>query len=87
MIALLSRTRSSSSSFPTRSPIFRLGTAVILSTIKLLRRLKPFRSEGSMRSRKSGASVGSVVKAHTVTEAVASNASSWITTAGRGFPA
>ena len=35
----------------------------------------------------SGASVGFVVNAETVTESVASNLSSWITPTGRGVPA
>ena len=37
-------------------------------------------------SRIRGASVGSVVKAHTVTESVASKRSSWTITTGRGLP-
>jgi hypothetical protein len=40
-----------------------------------------------MGMRSNGASVGSVVKAQTVTESVASKRSSWMMTTGRGFPA
>lgn len=59
---------------------------VILSTIRLQGSRSPLTLSGSMRSRNSGASVGSVVKAHTVTESVASNRLSCTITTGRGLP-
>jgi len=72
---------------PTCSPIFVLGTVVTLSTIKRQTVRSPLLSLGLMRSRKRGASVGSVVNAHTVMESVMSKRSSWRITTGRGFPA
>src|SRR5690348_13924707 len=42
---------------------------------------------GSTGRRNKGASVSSVVKAHTVIESVASKLSSWTMTTGRGLPA
>jgi hypothetical protein len=70
-----------------REPSFSFRTVVKLSTIRLLAARNPFRSLGSTRMRKSGASVGPVVKTQIVTESVASNSSSYTITAGRGFPA
>lgn len=55
--------------------------------MRLLGSRSPLRGSGSTRKRINGASVGSVVKAHTVTEVVASKRSSWTITTGRGFPA
>ncbi len=81
-----SRTISSSLSRPTRSPSLARGTVATLSTIRLQGSRSPFASSGSIRSRNSGASVGSVVNAHTVTESVASKRSSWMTATGRGLP-
>ena len=86
-IARFRRTRASSSSRPTYSPTLRRRTVVSLSTIRLLGSRSPFRSVGLTRIRKSGASVGSVVKAQIVTDEVASKWSSWMMTAGRGLPA
>jgi protein involved in polysaccharide export with SLBB domain len=86
-MARLSRSISSSSSRPIRDPSFVFGTVVILSTIRRLGERSPFRSVGSTGSRNSGASVASVVSAHTVMESVASNRSSCTITTGRGFPA
>ena len=80
-------TMSSSASRPIRSPSFDRETVVILSTINRLCSRKPLRSLGSTGIRIRGASVGSVVNAQMVTEAVASNRSSWMTTTGRGLPA
>ena len=67
-------------------PTFDLATVVILSTISRQGARSPLFASGSMSSRNSGASVGSVVKAQSVIEAVASNRSSWRMTAGRGLP-
>lgn len=77
---------SSSPSRPTLSPSLARGTVEILSTIRALVSRSPFVSSGIIGSRNSGAPVGSVVNAHTVTDAVASNRSSWTMTIGRGFP-
>ena len=60
---------------------------VILSTMRLHLSRSPLMSSGSTVSLMSGASVGSVVNAHTVTESVPSNLSSWTITTGRGLPA
>jgi len=49
---------------------------VILSTIRALEASRPFVWLGSIRTRNGGASVGSVVKAQMVIEAVASKLSS-----------
>jgi hypothetical protein len=76
----------SSLSRPMRSPSFERGMVVILSTITLQTSWSPLASFGSMRIRNRGASVGSVVKAQTVTESVASNRSSCTITTGRGLP-
>jgi len=86
MMARPNRTMSSSDSRPIRSPSLVRGTVVTLSTIRLLGSCSLFSSSGSTRSRIKGASVGSVVKAQTVTEAVASKRSSCTTTTGRGLP-
>jgi hypothetical protein len=63
------------------------GTVVILSTIRREGASKLFSAAGSIASRNNGASVGSEVKLHTVTDAVASKRSSWTITTGRGLPA
>lgn len=76
IMAWFSRTMSLSSSRPTCAPIFTFGTVVILSTMSRQLERKPLRSFGSTTRRKSGASVGSVVKAQIVMESVASNRSS-----------
>src|SRR6184192_1066279 len=68
--ARFSRTISSSARRPTHAPIFVFGTVVTLSAIKRHSTRSPLFSLGLMRSRKRGASVGSVVNAHTVTESV-----------------
>jgi hypothetical protein len=86
-MARSSRTMSSLDNRPTRSPSLERRMVVILSTMRLLTSISPFRRLGSMARRKSGATVASVVKAQMVTESVASKRSSWITTAGRGLPA
>jgi len=70
-----------------RLPSRDFGTVVILSTIKRHGARKPFASSGATRRRNSGASVGSVVKAATVIEAVPLSRSSCTMTTGRGFPA
>jgi hypothetical protein len=67
---------SSSARRPTRSPSFDRGTVVILSTINRLDSRIPVTSLASTSGRINGASVGSVVRAQTVTDAVASNRSS-----------
>lgn len=85
--ARFNRTISSSARRPTRAPIFAFGTVVILSTINRQTARSPLPWLGSRGSRNRGASVGSVVKAHTVMESVLSKRSSWRITAGRGFPA
>ena len=79
-------TMSSSARRPILSPIFNRGIVVILSTMRLLGWRSPFITSALMRMRSSGASVGSVVKAQTVTESVASKRSSWTMTIGRDFP-
>jgi hypothetical protein len=84
--ARFSRTTSSSASRPTRVPIFDFETVVILSNISRQTARSPLLSFGSTGNRNRGASVGSVVKAHTVIESVMSKRSSCIT-AGRGFSA
>ena len=61
---------------PFAAPIFAFGTVVILSTINRQTARRPFVLSGSMGKRNKGASVGSVVKAHIVTESVPSNRSS-----------
>jgi len=68
-------------------PSFPRETVVIVSTISRRGWRKPLRSFGSTARRKSGASVGSVVKAHTVTDDVASKRSSCTITTARGLPA
>jgi hypothetical protein len=78
---------SSSPSRPTRCRSLDRDTVVTLSTMRLLGSSSPLTESGSTGSRIMGASVGSVVKAQTVTDAVASNRSSWMITTGRGFPA
>ena len=86
-MARSSRTTSSLASRPTRSPSLERRTVVILSTIMLQASCRPFWALGSTNNRKRGASVGSVVNAHTVTESVASKRSSWTMTTGLGLPA
>ncbi len=60
---------------------------MILSTIRLLGSCRPFSSSGATGRRISGASVGSVVNAQTLTESVAPKRSSWMMTTGLGLPA
>ncbi|ORW28071.1 hypothetical protein AWB91_02340 [Mycobacterium paraense] len=62
------------------------GTVVTLSIISRLVSAKPVVSDGCTGMRSSGASTSLVVNGTTVTEAVASNRSSWMTTTGRDFP-
>jgi len=59
----------------------------ILSTISREDTRSPLVSLGSTARRNNGASVGFVVKAQKVTDAVASNRSSCKITTGRGLPA
>jgi hypothetical protein len=61
---------------PTRTPLFDFETVVILSTISRQTARSPLLSFGSTGNRNRGASVGSVVKAHTVIESVMSKRSS-----------
>jgi hypothetical protein len=68
-----SRTMSVSERRPTRAPRLALGMVVSLSTIRLLAWLSPLSEVGWIGMRNNGASVDSVVRAHTVTEFVASN--------------
>ena len=77
---------SSSDRRPTRSPSFERGTVVILSTISPLGWRIPVVLSASTAIRNNGASVWSVVNAQTVTDAVATNRSSWMMTTGRGLP-
>lgn len=70
-----------------REPTLDFETVVILSTISRHGARSPFPAFGSTSSRNSGASVGSVVNAQTVMEAVASKRSSYRMTTGRGLPA
>src|SRR6202521_793154 len=85
--ARFSLTTSSSFSLPIRLPSRAFGTVVILSIINRDALERPLRSVGSISIRSKGASVGSVVNAHSVMELVASNRSSCTITAGRGLPA
>ena len=66
---------------------YGFGTVVSLSTISRLSARRPLCSLGRTCTRRSEASVGSVVNAQTVIESVASKRSSCNTTTGRGFPA
>jgi len=75
-IARFSRIISSSARRPIRIRTLALGTVVILSTINRQTARRPLLSLGSIGIRNNGASVGSVVNAHTVTESVLSNRSS-----------
>jgi hypothetical protein len=79
--ARFNRTTSSSLSLPIRLPILALGTVITLSIITFEALSRPLRSEGSMVIRSNGASVGSVVNAQRVIEAVWSNRSSCTMTA------
>ena len=83
MSARFNRTVSSSLSFPMRLPNRAFGTVVILSIISREALFNPLRSVGSMSMRSNGASVGSVVNAHSVIEPVWSNRSSCTMTASR----
>jgi hypothetical protein len=74
--ARFSHTMSSSARRPTCAPIFVFGMVETLSTIKRQSARNPLVSLGLIRSRKRGASVGSVVNAHTVRESVMSKRSS-----------
>ena len=85
-IARLSRTRSASWRAPICAPSLERDTVVILSTMSRQDSCRPLSGVASMFKRSSGASVGSVVKGQTMTESV-SKRSSWMITAGRGFPA
>ena len=76
IIARFSRTTSSMSRWPTRSPSLDLGTVVSLSTINREGKRSPFRSLGSMRSLMSGASTVLEVKPQRVTDSVRSKLSS-----------
>jgi hypothetical protein len=53
-----------------RDPTFAFGTVVILSIMSLHGARKPLSGSGTMSSRSKGASVGSVVKAQIVIDAV-----------------
>jgi len=59
---------------------------VSLSTMRLDAWSSPLPASGTTPSRTSGAATGFVVSGQTVTEAVASNRSSWTITTGRGLP-
>jgi len=72
---------------PMRRPSFPLGIVVILSVMSRERAFSPFVSSDSTIGRIAGTSVGSLVKAQTVTEFVAANRSSCTMTTGRGLPA
>jgi hypothetical protein len=65
----------------------RFGHCGDLVDHEAARRPQPFLARGSIRRRNSGAPVGSVVKAQTVIDAVASKRSSRRMTTGRGLPA
>jgi len=68
--ARLSRRTLASSSAPTFAPSLERRTVVTLSTMIRLGPSRPLRSSGSISSRNKGASVGSVVNGHSVTESV-----------------
>ncbi len=72
---------------PTRRPSFDFAMVVILSTINRLGVCNPFSGSGATTRRSSGASVGSVVKAQIVTDAVPLKRSSCTITTGHRFPA
>jgi hypothetical protein len=72
---------------PTQRPSLDRGTVVTLSTIRWERAFKPFKGDGSIEIRAKDANSAVVVKVQIVTDAVSEKASSWTTTAGRGFPA
>jgi hypothetical protein len=78
---------SAASSDPILRPIFDLGTAVTLSTIKRHAARSPLPGFGSTGSRNNGASVVSLVNGHTTSESTPSKLSSCTMTTGRGFPA
>lgn len=80
------RSMSSSPSRPRRSRRASRRMVVSLSTMRLLSAASPLTSSATTGIRSSGASVGSVVSPHTVTELVASNRSSCTITTGRGLP-
>ena len=86
-MARFRRTKSVFSSLPMRLPSFDHGIVVILSTMSREVVLRPFVSFGSTARRSKGASVGSLVKAQTVTDLVVSKRSSCTITTGRGLPA
>jgi len=85
--ARLTRAMSETARWPMREPSFAFGTVVILSTMRRHSARSPFSSSGSIVSRNNGASVGSVVKAQTVIDAVPEKRSSCRIRAGRGLPA
>ena len=70
-----------------RIPNLLFGIVVILSTISLEVVVSLFWSLRLITTRKSGASLLSVVMAQIVIDPVASKRSSWTITAGRGLPA
>ncbi len=86
-MAWLSRTKSSSSGLPIRSPTLDFGTAVMLSSISREEERGPLRSSGSIGNRNRDASVGSLMKTQIAIESVASKAPSCTMTTGRGLPA
>lgn len=73
MMARFRRIMSSSPRMPTWAPSLDFGMVVSLSTIKRYGVFRPLRSVGLTSRRKSGAAVGSEVKAQTVKDSVASN--------------
>ena len=85
--ARLIRTMSASLRRPIRVPSFNLGTVMILSIMIWLGFVNPLVSVGSTVRRNSGASVPAEVKPQTVMDCVVSKRSSWMMTAGLGFPA
>lgn len=84
--ARLSRMRTWSDKRPTGLVRLVRGTVATLSTISRLVCVRPVVSDGCTGIRSRGASTSLVVNCTTVTEAVASNRSSWMTTTGGGFP-
>src|SRR5699024_10591269 len=80
------RTSSWSGRWPTRSRKLARGIVVTLSIIRLDAWSRPLVPVGSITRRVNGACTGFVVRGQTVTEAVASNRSSWMMRTGRGLP-
>jgi len=85
--ARLMRSMSSSASAPMRVPRLARGTVVILSIMARHAVRRPLPGDGVSNSRRSGASLESVVQGTRVMEARSSNRLDCMMMAGRGLPA